>query len=94
MSEKSRVFISCSQLTEIDKYFGEEVVKYFESRGFEAYFAESVHSVESLTENIFDSLKRSEYAVIINTLRDNSGDAGSIFAKNPLTVVRERCLVF
>lgn len=85
MDKKARVFISCGQI-EKEKDFGEKLVKYFENRGFEAYFAENIHSFQALTENIFDSLKESEYFVGINSMREQTGNAGSVFVQQEIAL--------
>jgi hypothetical protein len=85
MMIKARVFISCGQSTAEEKEIGNAVVDYFKKRGFEPYFAEEVHSPLGLTQNIFESLKRSEYFVCINPTRDNS-DFGSLFVQQELAI--------
>jgi hypothetical protein len=78
----ARVFISCGQATNREKNIGLGVRKYFEDRGFETYFAETVNSAEALTENIFRFLNNSEYFVFSDFKRDELSGAqyrGSLF---------------
>lgn len=101
----ARVFISCGQRTEAEKDIGLEAMAHFRNLGFEAYFAESVHSLEALTENIFRHLSKSEYAVFIDCQRDKlpSGQCrGSLFVNQELAIAGflqsessiHECLVF
>lgn len=79
---KARLFISCGQASDREKNIGLEVERYFQSRGFETYFAEKVHSPEGLTEHIFKFLKESEYFVFIDFKRSKLSEAefrGSLF---------------
>lgn len=82
---KAQVFISCGLLTKEEKEIGATIVKYFEKRDFEPYFAEEVHSPLGLTQNIYDNLRKSEYFVCINFNRDDS-DFGSLFVQQELAI--------
>jgi len=60
------IFVSCGQVTEPEKSLGTMVKDMIDDiPGFEAYFAESVHDVDGLSENVFDALRRCSGAVII-----------------------------
>ncbi len=86
---KARVFISCGQRSDREKSIGIAVEKYFRDRGFDAYFAERVHSPEGLTEHIFRFLQSSEYFVFIDFKRDaldSSSFRGSLFVNQEIAV--------
>lgn len=85
----ARVFISCGQRDSREQNVGMAVKQYFTDRGFEAYFAELVHSSEALTENIFRFLNDSEYFVFIDFKRERlAGDEhrGSLFVNQELAI--------
>lgn len=82
---RAKVFISCGQLTKEEKEIGSKVVKYFENKGFEPYFAEEVHSPLGLTQNIYNNLRTCEYFVCINFKRDDS-EYGSLFVQQELAI--------
>lgn len=82
---KAQVFISCGQFIKEEKKIGTAIVKYFEKRGFEPYFAEEVHSPLGLTQNIYNNLRTSEYFVCINFNRMDS-DFGSLFVQQELAI--------
>lgn len=82
---KAKVFISCGQYTQEEKDIGNKIVQYFQERGFEPYFAEEVHSPLGLTQNIYESLRSSEYFVCINPTRENT-DFGSLFVQQELAI--------
>lgn len=66
-----------------------EVKSYFETRGFEAYYAETVRSPEALTEHIFKFLASSEYFVFIDFKRDEVQDnnyRGSLFVNQEIAI--------
>lgn len=86
---KSRVFISCGQRNQKEKDIGLACKNYLEHKGFTAYFAEEVHSLEALTENIFNHLKHSEYFVFIDFKREEIADGkfrGSVFVNQEIAV--------
>jgi len=88
-SLKARVFISCGQRDDQEKDFALTCKNYFESKGFIAYFAEEVHSLEALTENIFRHLKNSEYFVFIDFKREelpNGKFRGSVFVNQEIAI--------
>jgi len=88
-SPKARVFISCGQRDDKEKDFALTCQNYFESKGFIAYFAEEVHSLEALTENIFRHLKNSEYFVFIDFKREelpNGKFRGSVFVNQEIAI--------
>ena len=86
----ARVFISCGQLKEHEKRAGTEIVAHFESRGFETYFADRVHSAQGLTESIFEALRESEYFVFVNFRRERLGWKkrwrGSLFVNQEIAI--------
>lgn len=62
---KKLIFVSCGQQKEEEKALGQTVQEAVNATdGFEAYFAESVHDLDSLGQNIFDALYRCSGAVI------------------------------
>lgn len=86
---KARVFISCGQRNGREKDIGLACKNYFKSKGFTAYFAEEVHSLEALTENIFRHLKNSEYFVFVDFKRDklpNGKFRGSVFVNQEIAI--------
>jgi hypothetical protein len=53
------IFVSCGQQTEDEKRLGTSVRQVIDSKsGFKAYFAEYVQSLDGLSKNIFDGLRR------------------------------------
>jgi hypothetical protein len=75
---KRLIFVSCGQLTDEEKLLGLTVKAAIDSTpGFEAYFAESVHDLEALGQNVFDALRRCAGAVVFlherGTVLDASG---------------------
>lgn len=53
------IFISCGQETNEEKTLGAAIKETIDNtEGFEAYFAESVHDLDSLGRNIFEGLRR------------------------------------
>ena len=86
---KARVFISCGQRTEREKRIGSAVEQHFRGRGFDAYFAEKVHSPKALTDHIFRSLEASEYFVFVDFKRDRLPDddfRGSLFVNQEFAI--------
>jgi hypothetical protein len=87
---QARVFISCGQRTEEEKGLGSSCKKHFERRGFSVYLAEAVQSLEALTENIFNHLRNSEYAVFIDCARGEVSPGefirGSVFVNQELAI--------
>lgn len=60
------IFVSCGQATEPEKNLGVLLKATIEAMpGFEAYFAETVHDLDTLGRNIFEALRRCVGAVII-----------------------------
>lgn len=84
--KKSTVFISCGQRDDREKAFGDKLVNYFQSKDFETYFAEHIHSSKPLLQSILDSLKESEYFVAWNPYREKVGDVGSLFVQQEIAV--------
>jgi len=85
----ARVFISCGQRSNREKNIGKAVKQHFTERGFETYLAESVHSSEALTENIFRFLEASEYFVFVDFRREEiEGEKykGSLFVSQELAI--------
>jgi len=86
---RARVFISCGQRGDREKELGFACRDYLERRGFRTYLAEEVQSLEALTDNIFNHLRNSEYAVFIDCLREElrpDGFRGSIFVNQELAI--------
>ena len=85
----ARVFISCGQRNQREKAIGRAVYDYFINKGFEAYFADRVHSPDALTANIFNFIKQSEYFVFIDFKRDELSDGeyrGSLFVNQEIAI--------
>lgn len=81
---KARIFISCGQ-QEGEKEYGLKVADYFRRRGFDPYFAQKVQTPEALTQNIFQSLQKSEYFVCINFERERT-NTGSLFIQQEFAI--------
>jgi hypothetical protein len=63
------IFISCGQLTDAEKSVGVLIKALVDATpGFKAYFAESVHDLDSLAHNVFDGIQRCAGAIV--ALRD------------------------
>ena len=66
MNEKALVFVSCGQVTETEKKLGRDLIALVEGvRGLQAYFAETVCSLEGLSANIFKNLERASAFVTV-----------------------------
>jgi hypothetical protein len=62
---KKLIFVSCGQQTDEEKSLGIRVKKAIDSTsGFEAYFAQSVQDLDSLSQNIFEALSKCSGAII------------------------------
>jgi hypothetical protein len=62
---KSLIFISCGQQTEEERSLGLQAKKVVDATpDFEAYFAQSVQSLDSLRDNIFEALSECSGAII------------------------------
>ncbi len=93
-----QIFVSCGQLTENEKSLGTRVKDAIDSaNGFEAYFAERVQDLESLSANIFEGLNSCVGAVIVLqprgqvTYDDNVwGIRSSVWINQELAVVAYR----
>jgi hypothetical protein len=86
---RARVFIGCGQRNEKEKQIGLACKQYFDERHFISYFAEEVHSLEALTENIFRHLRNSEYSVFIDFRREEVDDGkfrGSVFVNQEIAI--------
>lgn len=63
---KKLIFVSCGQATDQEKTLGIAIKEVIDgTEGFEAYFAESVHDLDSLGRNIFEGLRRCSGGVAI-----------------------------
>lgn len=66
MDEKKLVFVSCGQVTDQEKELGNTLVRLVEELpGVKAFFAQNVESLDGLSENIFDAIKRSSAFIAI-----------------------------
>jgi hypothetical protein len=64
LTNKKLIFVSCGQLTEVEKELGGAVKSLIDdTEGFEAYFAETVHDLATLAHHIFDALHRCSGAI-------------------------------
>jgi hypothetical protein len=84
--KKSQVFISCGQANKREREFGDLLVKYFKSKGFDAYFADHVHSSTPLLQSILNSLRESDYFVAWNPSRKDTGKIGSLFVQQEIAI--------
>lgn len=84
--KKSTVFISCGQVNDREKSFGNKIVEYFQNKGFDTYFAEHIHCSKPLLQSILEALKESEYFVAWNPYRENEGSCGSLFVQQEIAV--------
>lgn len=63
---KRLIFVSCGQLTEAERTLGVLLKAVIDATpGFEAYFAEAVHDLESLAKHVFDGLRRCSGAIVV-----------------------------
>jgi len=83
--KSTKIFISCGQSTQEEKQIGIQLSNYFRGRGFEPYFAEEIHTPEGITNNVFNTLKESEYFICILTPRMGS-ETGSLFVQQELAI--------
>lgn len=97
------MFISCGQSTPSEKALGKACYAYFKKRTFSPYFTEEVQSFEALTNSIFNRLKNSEYAIVIDCRREKIGKnqfRGSVFVNQELAIAAfwpipvENCRIF
>jgi hypothetical protein len=66
MRDNALVFVSCGQVTESEKKLGKDLVALVERvPGLQAYFAETVSSLEGLSANIFKNLERASAFVTV-----------------------------
>lgn len=66
MDEKALVFVSCGQATAAEKKLGKNLIALVErAPGLQAYFAETVNSLEGLSANIFRNLERASAFVTV-----------------------------
>ena len=62
---KKLIFVSCGQQTDEEKSLGIQVKQAIDSAsGFEAYFAQSVQDLDSLSHNIFEALSKCSGAIV------------------------------
>ena len=88
MSERL-IFVSCGQLTDAEKRLGHAVQEAIDSHsGFKAYFAESVQSLATLGNHVFDGLRRSSCAVVLLHARDEG--RSSMWINQELAVLAYR----
>lgn len=63
---KKLIFVSCGQQTSDEKILGNAIKQTIDkTEGFEAYFADRVHDLDSLGRNIFDGLSRCSGAIAV-----------------------------
>jgi hypothetical protein len=66
MKGKPLVFVSCGQVTPAERQLGKDLIALVESiPGLEAYFAETVTSLEGLSANIFRNLERASAFITV-----------------------------
>src|SRR3972149_8904095 len=60
------IFVSCGQLTDAEKIRGVLLKTVIDGTpGFRAYFAETVHDLESLAKHVLDGIQQCSGAVVI-----------------------------
>lgn len=70
--KKPTVFISCGQYTEKEKELGKEIKELVEAHtSYEAYFSETVTSLDSLTNKIFGMLNKASGLIAVMHHRGN-----------------------
>lgn len=80
MALKSRVFISCGQSSEEERNIAREIKERLERElNFDAYVAIIDHSVNSLTQNIFDKLEHSEYFLFLDFKREPINEREQVY---------------
>ena len=96
---KKLIFISCGQQTEEEKALGLAVKETIDSTdGFESYFAETVHDLDSLGKNIFESLLRCSGMVaflhnrgtVIRSSGETWGVRSSVWVNQELAILAYR----
>jgi len=81
LSDDILVFVSCGQQTTEEKKLGNRICELVNAAsGFQAYYAEDVHNLEALTNNIFKHLQ--ECSALIAVLH-NRGVVSEAAASNP-----------
>ncbi len=76
---KRLIFISCGQQTKVEKNLGSEIKNLVDQTpGFEGYFADTVNSLEALSVNIFEAIRKCDGAIFFFHERgkvvDSSGE--------------------
>lgn len=91
---KRLIFVSCGQMTEQEKELGKAIKEVIDATdGFEAYFAESVHDLDSLARNIFEGLRRCSGAIAVLHNRgkvQNWGIRSSVWVNQELAILAYR----
>jgi hypothetical protein len=99
MAKKKLIFVSCGQQTATEISLGRQVKETIDSTSeFEAYFAETVHDLESLTKNIFDALYRCSGAIIflhdrgkvIDSSGNEWGNRSSVWVNQEIAILAFR----
>lgn len=63
---KRLIFISCGQLTELERDLGRLIKNEVDATDeFEGYFADTVQSLQALSSHVMDALRRAEGAIVI-----------------------------
>ncbi|MGH8057527.1 MAG: hypothetical protein ACREOH_09870 [Candidatus Entotheonellia bacterium] len=93
------IFVSCGQLTDEEKSLGLSVKAAIDATpGFEAYFAESVHDLEALGRNIFETLRLCSGAVVflhergtvLDALGSEWGHRSSVWVNQEIAILAYR----
>ena len=83
------IFVSCGQLTPAEKQLGRRVQATIDSHeGFKAYFADTVQSLASLGNHVFDALRRCAGAVVFLHVRGDG--SSSMWINQELAVLAYR----
>ena len=83
------IFVSCGQFTDGEKRVGRRIQEAIDSHnGFKAYFAESVQSLATLGNHVFDALRRCAGAVVL--LHARGDGRSSMWINQELAVLAYR----
>lgn len=96
----AQVFVSCGQHDAEERAAAHAIHEQLRAAGFEVYVAVAAQSIEDVNSGIIRQLKRSDYYVFIDFVRESVGDSsrGSLFTNQELAIAYvlgfERVLFF
>jgi len=90
-----RIFISCGQDSDAERKAASEVKKLLERKGFDPYVAIEAQSINDISEEVIERLKKTDFYIFIDFRREKIGEntvgepeyRGSLFANQELAVV-------